>query len=317
MQKNIKFWSNLMLIAAAFIWGSQVVFQKVATVSIGPGSFYGLRCIMGVFTLSIIAFIMGQSKRKNEEKQGIVHQKREKNYYKRLFLIAPVCVTSNVFGNVLVQWGLFYTPASKAAFLNSIYIIFVPILAWIIFKKRTSLFTWIGTVCAVIGLYYLCMTESLTIAKADVIILSATIFFALHILLISKFVHEFEGIHFSIVEFIAGGIMCLIYGFIAEDLNMDMIIAVIPSILYCGVGGIGFCYALQVTAQKYTDPTVAALLMSLESVFAAISGYIFLDERFSGRELVGIILIIFAIVLAQLPPWDELKGKLQHKKLEA
>ena len=111
--------------------------------------------------------------------------------------------------------------------------------------------------------------------------------------------------------------MCLIYGFIAEDLNMDMIIAVIPSILYCGIGGIGFCYALQVTAQKYTDPTVAALLMSLESVFAAISGYIFLDERFSGRELVGIILIIFAIVLAQLPPWDELKGKLQHKKLEA
>lgn len=317
MQKNIKFWSNLMLIGAAFIWGSQVVFQKVATVSIGPGSFYGLRCFMGVLTLSIIAGIMGIAKRKNEEKLGVEHEKKDKKYYKRLFIIAPLCVTTNVFGNILVQWGLFYIPAAKTAFLNSIYIIFVPILGWIIFKKRTSAFTWIGTALAVLGLYYLCMTESFTIAKADLIVLFATIFFALHILLIGKFVHEFEGIHFSIVEFTAGGIMCLIYGFFAEDLSIDMIIAVIPSILYCGIGGIGLCYALQVTAQKYTDPTVAALLMSLESVFAAISGYIFLDERFSGRELVGIVLIILAIVLAQLPPWGELKEKLNHKKLEA
>jgi len=305
-----------MLIGAAFIWGSQVVLQKIATVSIGPGSFYGLRCIMGVMTLSIIALVMGVAKRKNEEKLGIEHKKKDKNYYKRLFLIAPLCVTSNVLGNILVQWGLFYTSASKAAFLNSIYIIFVPILSWIVFKKRTSLFTWAGTVLAVLGLYYLCMTESFTVAKADLIILSATVFFALHILLIGKFVHEFEGIHFSMVEFTAGGIMCLIYGFLAEDLNMDMILAVIPSILYCGIGGIGICYALQVTAQKYTDATIAALLMSLESVFAAISGYIFLNERFSGREMIGIILIIFAIVLAQLPPWDELKEKLVRKKLE-
>lgn len=314
MQKNIKFWSNLMLIGAAFIWGSQVVFQKVATTEIGPSSFYGCRCVMGVFTLSIIALIMEVNKRKKEKTQGIEHVHKGKEYYKKLLIMAPLCVTTNVFGNILVQAGLEFIPASKCAFLNSIYIIFVPIVAWILNKNKTSAFTWIGTFLAAVGLYYLCMTEDLTIAKGDLIVLAATIFFAVHIVLIAKFVQQFEGIHFSIVEFFAGAIMCFIYGIFFEDLAFSQIIAVIPSVLYCGIGGIGICYALQVTAQKYTDPTVAALLMSLESVFAAIAGYIFLDERFSGRELFGIALILVSIVLAQLPPWDELKEKLAERK---
>jgi len=115
------------------------------------------------------------------------------------------------------------------------------------------------------------------------------------------------------VEFITASIICLAFGAIFEDLSLAQIEAVIPSILYCGIGGIGFCYALQVTAQKYTDPTVAALLMSLESVFAAFAGYIFLNERFTGREIVGIILIFLAIILAQLPPVKDIKAKLTSK----
>ncbi|MBQ6088986.1 MAG: DMT family transporter, partial [Firmicutes bacterium] len=121
------------------------------------------------------------------------------------------------------------------------------------------------------------------------------------------------GVHFSIVEFITASIICLTFGAIFEDLSFSQIAAVIPSILYCGIGGIGFCYALQVTAQKYTDPTVAALLMSLESVFAAFAGYIFLNERFTGREIVGIILIFLAIILAQLPPVKDIKARLSSK----
>ncbi len=313
MQKNIKFWSNLMLIGAAFIWGTQVVFQKVAATEIGPASFYGLRCVMGVFTLSIIAWIMSLHERKSEDLSGKAHVKIDKAYVLRLFKVAPLCVLTNVLGNTMVQTGLAYVPAAKAAFLNSIYIIFVPILSWIVYKNKTSIFTWIGTVLAVIGLYYLCMTESFTVAPGDLIILGATIFFALHITLIAKYVKEFVGVHFSIVEFITASIICLTFGFFFEDLSMSQIISVIPSILYCGIGGIGFCYALQVTAQKYTDPTVAALLMSLESVFAAFAGYIFLDERFTGREIIGIILIFAAIILAQLPPIKDIRARLSTK----
>ena len=310
MQKNIKFWSNIMLIGAAFIWGTQVVFQKIAATEIGPSSFYGLRCMMGVFTLSIISLVMEMRTRSVEKQQGIPHVKKDKRYYKRLFTIAPLCVLSNILGNTMVQAGLAYVPAAKAAFLNSIYIIFVPIMSWIVYKNRTSVFTWIGTIIAVVGLYFLCMTESFTVAPGDLIILAATVFFALHITLIAKFVHEFVGIHFSMVEFTAGSILCLLYGVLFEDLQMSQIIEVMPSVLYCGIGGIGICYALQVTAQKYTDPTVAALLMSLESVFAAFAGYIFLHERFTGREFLGIVLILIAVILAQLPPLNEIKAKL-------
>ena len=313
MQKNVKFWSNLMLIGAAFIWGTQVVFQKIAATEIGPASFYGLRCCMGVLTLSVIAWIMSIREKKNESKLGIEHVKKDKAYYKRLLKVAPLCVLTNVLGNTMVQAGLAYVPAAKAAFLNSIYIIFVPILSWIVYKNKTSIFTWIGTVLAVIGLYYLCMTESFTVAAGDLIILGATIFFALHITLIAKYVKEFVGVHFSIVEFITASIICLTFGVFFEDLSLEQITSIIPSILYCGIGGIGFCYALQVTAQKYTDPTVAALLMSLESVFAAFAGYIFLNERFTGRETIGIILIFAAIILAQLPPIKEIKAKLSSK----
>ena len=121
-----------------------------------------------------------------------------------------------VYGHANLIGGLAYVPAAKAAFLNSIYIIFVPILSWIVYKNRTSVFTWIGTVVAVIGLYYLCMTDSFSIAPGDLIILGATVFFALHITLIAKYVKEFVGVHFSIVEFITASILCLGYGFLFD-----------------------------------------------------------------------------------------------------
>ena len=313
MQKHIKLWSNIMLIGTAVIWGSQVVFQKIAAQRIGAASFLGARYIMGVLTMLIIAYFMAQHEKHRAMQTGEKLPVRGRSYYKRLFMIAPLCVLSNLSGNLLFQIGLAYVPASKAAFLNAIYIVFTPILSWIVYRNRTSIFTWLGTLLAVVGLYYLCMTEALTVAWADLIILASTIFYALHIVLIAKYVHEFVGIHFSIVEFTAAAIICLVIGIIFEGLTLDQITSVIPSILFCGIGGIGICYALQVTAQKYTDPTIAALLMSLEAVFAAIAGYIFLNERFTGREILGIVLISLAVILAQLPPISVIREKLAGK----
>lgn len=313
MQKHIKLWSNIMLLATAVIWGSQVVFQKIAAMKMGAASFLATRYFMGVLTMLVIAYFMAQYEKRQAVRTGNPVPSRDSRYYKRLFLIAPFCVFSNLLANFLVQYGLAFVPASKAAFLNAIYIIFTPILSWIVYRNRTSIFTWIGTVIAVIGLYYLCMTETLTFERADLIILASTIFYALHIVLIAKYVHEFVGIHFSIVEFTTAAIVCFAVGIIFEGLTMEQIMSVIPSILFCGIGGIGICYALQVTAQKHTDPTVAALLMSLESVFAAIAGYLFLNERFTQREFLGIILISIAIVLAQLPPLETIRTKLRGR----
>ena len=305
MNKNSKLLPNLMLTLAALIWGTQFVLQKIAAQYIGPITFFGLRSFIGTCTLAILVFIFEKNKRKEEEKNGIEHVPYGKEYFKKLFSIAPFCVYINVIGNVLVQAGLKYTAASKAGFLNAIYIIFVPVLSFIIFKKKTSIFTWIGTVIAVFGLFLLCVKGDFNVEKGDLLILCCTIPFAVHILLISKFVHIFNGLHFTLVEFLSAGIGCTIVGLITETSDWSMSDQFLPGILYCGVLGTGVCYALQVTAQKKTDPTVAALLMSLESVFAALTGIIFLHESFTLREFFGIILICLAIVFAQLPTKEE------------
>lgn len=306
----MKFWSNIMLIMAAFIWGAQTVLQKLATKEIPAAAFYGGRCVMGIIVMSFIACVVGYLNKKKAKEQGIELPKHDKGYFLDMVKAAPLVVLTNVAGNTLVQAGLFYTNASKGAFLNAIYIIFVPVLGFLIFRKKTSVLTWIGTVLAVIGLYFMCMTgDSFVIQKGDLMILSATLFFASHILLLSKYVQKFEGLHFAILEFIMAGAICLTIGFVFQHATFEMYMNCIPNLLFCGIGGIGICYALQVTAQKYTDPTVAALLMSLESVFASISGCLFLHERFTGREAVGIIFICAAIVLAQLPTKEERLAK--------
>ena len=313
MKINNKIIPNLMLALAALIWGSQFVLQKIAATYIGPITFFGLRSLIGTITLAILVFIIEKNKRKTEEKQGIEHVPYGKDYFKRLFSIAPFCVYINVLGNVLVQMGLKYTAASKAGFLNAIYIIFVPVLSFLIFKKKTSIFTWIGTIIAVFGLYLLCVKGDFSIEKGDILILCCTIPFAVHILLISKFVHIFNGLHFTLVEFLSAGIGCTIVGLLTETSDWSVHSQFVPGILYCGILGTGVCYALQATAQKYTDPTVAALLMSLESVFAAITGMIFLNETFTLREVFGVLLICTAIVFAQIPTKEE---RLKKKELK-
>ncbi len=293
--------SNIMLVIASAIWGSCFLFQKLAATQVGAFSFMACRSFLGTLTLLVIIGYMHFKQSGDSEAKEIMLSRFDKKYFKRLFLIAPFCGVINVMGSVLVQAGLAYTTASKAGFLNAIYIIFVPVVG-LLFKRRTGSHIVVGIALAVIGLYNLCLTGSITaVQKGDVIILCSTLLFALHIQLISKYVQEFVGLHFSCVEFGFASIFCGIIAFFFENTTPEQIAGCGISILYAGILGIGVCYALQVTAQKYTDPTVAALLMSLESVFSAICGIVFLKETFTVRELVGVLFIVAAIIVAQLP----------------
>ena len=171
MQRGNKiFWSNCMLIIASAIWGSCFLFQKLAVTQIGAFSFMACRSFLGMLTLLII---IGYTRRRRaaRETDEIMPYQFDKKYFKRLFLIAPLCGVINVMGSVLVQAGLVYTTASKAGFLNAIYIIFVPVIG-LLFKKKTGPRILWGIVLAVIGLYNLCVTGSVTsIQKGDLIIL--------------------------------------------------------------------------------------------------------------------------------------------------
>lgn len=287
--------SNLMLILAAVIWGSCYVFQKDVASDIGPFLFMAARSFLGALTMLPIIFA-------SEKRVPTIYTPKEK---RNLLWIALFCGIINVSGSVLVQWGLIYTTASKAGFLNSIYIIFVPVLGRLLFQKKATPAMWLGIGLSITGLYNLCLAESLTINPGDFIVLSSTLFFALHIQLISKFVHLVKGIHLSCLEFFCAAGFCFICSVIFESPSFDQITSCWQSILFAGVLGIGVCYALQVTAQKYTNPTVAALLMSLESVFGAIGGILFLGESLQFREIVGIFFIVAAIIIAQIPPSGE------------
>ena len=168
-------------------------------------------------------------------------------------------------------------------------------------RKRTGVNVLAALLLAVIGLYNLCITESFTIEKGDLLVLLSTVFFGIHIQLLSKYVHEFVGLHFACVEFLAGSILSGVLAFLFEQPSWGDLAAAAPSVLYSGILGTGVCYALQATAQKYTDPTVAALIMSLETVFGALLGMAVLNEMITGKESIGVVFVLSAIVIAQLP----------------
>ncbi len=284
---------NFMLITAAAIWGSNFVFAKIVANDIGPFFFMAARSFLGSLTMLPIIKV-------RERKSPAPAYDRSS--FLSLLKTAALCGTINVSGSVMVQMGLIYTNASKAGFLNAIYIIFVPIIGMLFFHKGANRFMWLGTILAVVGLYNLCLSETLTINPGDLIILAGTLFFATHIHLISQYVHKVNGMHLSCLEFFCASVFCMICSLIFESPSLQQLQQCYPSILFAGVLGIGVCYALQVTAQKYTDPTVAALLMSLESVFGAIGGVFFLNESFTSKECIGVIFIIAAVIIAQIPP---------------
>lgn len=294
--KNRTLICNLMLIFAASIWGANFVFQKLAATEIGPFLFMGCRCILGATTMLPIIFVM--NRRTPPEERTVYTKKSFLALLKRALLCGIVSVT----GSVLVQWGLLYTTASKAGFLNAIYIIFVPIVGMLFFQKKPTYFMWLGIVLATVGLYNLCLDETLTFNRGDLIILSSVLFFSFHIQLIARFVQEVNGVHLVCAEFFFASIYCFICSLILEGPSFSQIIECRYGILFAGILGIGVCYVLQVYAQKYTDPTVAALLMSLESVFGALGGVFVLHERFTSKEFLGVLFIAAAIVVAQLNP---------------
>jgi len=292
--------SNILLIIAAFIWGANGIFQKIAASDIGPFTFMSIRTLLGSMVLLIICAYF---EKKESGKLAIanIKGKYDRNYIKRLLYCAPFCGVVNVLGSVLVQIGLEYTTAIKTAFITSTYIVFVPILGILFFKNKISKNAVLGVVLATVGLYFLCMKESLTIEKYDIIILGSTMMFALHIQLIGKYVHEFVGVHFSFVEFAFASLVCGVIALIIEEPTMEQISMCWMSLAFTGIFGIGVCYAMQVTAQKYTDPTIAALLMSLEAVFSAILGVLILGESITSKEMIGVAFIFVAVMLSQIP----------------
>lgn len=293
---NGKLKYNLMLILAALIWGSAFVAQSVGMDYIGPYTFNSVRSLLGSIILLPVIRFMDKGKSAEERKK----EDRKKEDRKVLVKGGIFCGIILTFSTLLQQIGLVYTSAGKAGFITALYILIVPILGLFIGKKVGTK-TWIGVALAVVGMYLLCITSGFSIAFGDLMVLLCAFVFSLHILAVDYFSPKVDGVKLSCIQFFVCGILSGIPMMIFEQPQMGQIMDAWLPIAYAGILSSGVAYTLQIISQKHLNPTVASLLMSLESVFAVLTGWLILHEKLTLREFLGCVLVFVAIILAQLP----------------
>lgn len=289
---------SLMLLLAAFIWGSTFVAQDKAATE--PFTFIASRNLIGALVLvPVIAVIDVFSKKK-----GILPKDFKVLSYSKKEVIGGIfCGVILFIAASLQQYGIFLYPsdgaaAGKSGFITALYIVLVPI-AGLFLKKKAGINIWISVAIATVGMYLLCVKSGFSVHYADLILFLCAIGFTAHILVIDRFSPFVNGVKLSALQFLVSSILGTIFMFIFESPSIGGIINDIVPILYAGLLSSGVAYTLQIVAQKNTNPTVASVIMSLESVFAVLSGAVF-GEIMSGREIVGCVLMFAAVILAQI-----------------
>ena len=333
MQKN-SMKNTGMLFLAALIWGFAFVAQSAGMEYVGPFTFNAVRCIIGALVLVPVALLYKPEDKAEEEKFKCtevnnkdvnkiskVHSintaaninrtnnisnitETDSTWFSRnktLLLGGISCGTFLGVATNLQQIGIMTTSVGKAGFLTALYIVLVPI-AGIFFKKKCPPTVWVGVICSFIGLYLLCMTGgSFALATGDLLLLGCAVVFTGHILVIDYFAPKVNGVWMSCIQFFTAGIISAVPMLLTETPTWENIFAAKLPILYAGVMSCGVAYTLQILGQKNYNPTVAVLILSLESCFSVLGGFLILHETLSARELCGCALMFAAIILAQLP----------------
>ena len=299
MKKQLK--GDALLMLTAIIWGTSFVAQKEGMDLIGPLAFNGVRTVIGALVL--IPVIMIIDKAKGGEKKTL----------DKTTIIGGICCGLALFfaGNVQ-QVGIFYTSVAHSGFITALYVVIVPLLGLFVRKKVTPIM-WCCVAASAIGLYLLCIpSEGFgAVNIGDIIMFVCAIGFAIHILVIDHFSPKVDGVKLSCVQFFVAGVLSLVVmPLIDPALGFDLptagtLVGSWLPILYSGLLSCGVAYTLQIVAQKDTDPTIASMILCLESVFALIGGMIILGEAMSAREVIGCVVMFAAIVVANLPAKSE------------
>ncbi len=296
---NLK--GSIILIIAAFIWGMAFVAQSTAVNLVPPFAINAFRSVIAAVVLFIFWFFTG----KREDKSFFPTDKKGKKTFFAAALLCGFCLAVSVN---LQQFGLSAYPKgvaseARAAFLTALYVILVPI-ASVFLRKRVSLLVWLGVIIATVGVYLLCFSGGWNgIYLGDVLIFLCAISFTTHIMAVDKYVGFTGGVRLSVLQFSVVAILSALLSLIfeIEQLNFSNIAAAMPQILYLGIMSSGVAYTLQIVGQKYAEPSVASISMSLESVFGALGGWVLLGNGLQPKELIGCALVFVAIVIAQLP----------------
>ena len=287
----------LMLILTAFICVTAFVAQSMGMDYLGPFTFNGVRSIIGgIALLPCIALLnkMNGASGKSEESR------------KDLIVGGSACGILLFAASSLQQVGIQYTTAGKAGFITAFYIVIVPVLG-IFLKKKIGWKVWVAVALALAGLYFLCITEEFAVGKGDILIFLCALVFSLHILVIDYFAPRADGVKMSCIQFFVCGLVSLPFMLVLETPRIGAMLDGIIPLLYAGVLSCGVAYTLQIVGQKNVNPAVASLILSLESCFSVLAGWLVLGERLSVREASGCALMFVAIILAQLPDKKKIK----------
>ena len=284
---------NALLLMTAMIWGMAFVAQRQGMDSIEPITFCAARMALSTMAVALVALAMGRHDRRPEAEQ---------TSRRRASLVGGVC--SGMFlalATVMQQVGLVTTTAGKAGFITAMYMLLVPVVNFLLFRRKNTWLVWLAVLVGVAGMYLLCVNEGFSLTRGDAMVCLCALLFTGQILCIDHFAPLADPIRMSAVQFATATVICGVAAFTLEKPGWDKVVSAGIPILYCGLlsGAVG--YTLQIVGQRFTDPTVASLLMSLESVFAAIGGALVLGERMLPRELAGCAVMFAAIVLVQLP----------------
>ena len=283
-----------LLLLTALIWGMAFVAQSVGMDYLGPCAFNGVRSFIGgVALLPVIAFSKHLRKDAPEEAKPAGGKVR-------LWLWGSACGLLLGTASLLQQAGMLTASPGKAGFLTALYIVIVPVLG-IFLGRRPGLKVWAGVVLARLGAYLLSVKGSAGIAAGDLLVIASAVVFSLHILVIDSAPDVLDGIQLSCIQFFVAGILSMGLALLFEQFTLQQVLAAWVPLLYTGVISSGVGYTLQILGQRTVNPTVASLILSLESVFAALAGWVLLGQPLSLREVAGCVLVFAAVVLAQLP----------------
>ncbi len=297
--------SPLLLFFAALVWGIAFVAQSVGMDYVKPFTFNGARNLLGAAVLVPVILFFDRKKRQEEAS--------ENHDQKALLTGGTLCGLCLFAASSLQQIGIQYTTAGKAGFLTAMYIILVPVFGLFMGKKfNISLGISIGLAAA--GLYLLSIKDGFSMGIGDIYVLLCATVFAVHILVIDYFAARCDGVKMSCIQFFVCGMLSMLVAVTMESPQLTQVLAAWLPIVYAGVLSCGVGYTLQIVGQKGMNPTVASLILSLESVISVLAGWVLLKQALSGRELLGCMMMFGAIILVLWAPSDQQSGSLDCEK---
>ena len=308
MQKQqIPLKNSLILLLAAIIWGIAFVAQSVGMKYVGGFTFNAVRSLIGAVVLIPLIFILkkrnspsdsaSKASGRSDTSSNTVSNMQEK---KTLIIGGIACGICLCLASNFQQFGIKYTTVGKAGFITACYIVIVPVIG-LFMKKKCSPMIWLSVLLAVVGLYLLCINEQFSIGYGDILVFVCAILFSVHILIVDYFSPKVDGVKMSCIQFLVCGLLSGIAMLFAEQPQLSAVLLAWKPIAYAGIMSCGVGYTLQIVGQKGMDPTIASLILSLESCISVLAGWLLLGQTLSMREGLGCVAMFAAIILAQLP----------------